>query len=394
MTLREEQEKVQRAMNAAFSGLREDPWLAQRVLANAKGEEPKMKKKLSVSVILVIVLVIVSMSAALAAELGLFGKLAQVFDPDGRLVVLDETADTVNSSFTTEDGITVEIGQAYYEGNRVFMSYRMSGNIASVELYEGAPEKDVPWSFVQENFVAKENMLSIHPELQKLINWLDGKGQRWGISREAMLHDGLSLEDGTYLDIIGGDSYVQEDGSIIGWKECEIPEDRIQDTLTFKTVLFRNMTLEFQDFSTLRWYSERGESTNIFFTLRRNDHFVYLSGSLETDTLAAQASFTAGKIDLKGTIKLNCPAVWGEAWMDWENELDVDMIGSWNLYQNGQLVSESGTESIHMPDTGTISFEQLYPHMANLDGLTLVPVYSQSGEHLEEAIPLALPVNQ
>ncbi len=31
-------------------------------------------------------------------------------------------------------------------------------------------------------------------------------------------------------------------------------------------------------------------------------------------------------------------------------------------------------------------FEQLYSHMEILEGLSLVPVYSQSGEHLDEAI--------
>ena len=65
MNLYEEQQKVQKAMNTTLSGLQEDPWLTQRVLANAKGEEP-VKKKLSVSAILVIVLVAVSITAALA----------------------------------------------------------------------------------------------------------------------------------------------------------------------------------------------------------------------------------------------------------------------------------------------------------------------------------------
>ena len=65
MNLHEEQQIVQNAMNTTLSGLQEDPWFAQRVLANVKGEEP-VKKKLSVSAILVIVLVAVSITAALA----------------------------------------------------------------------------------------------------------------------------------------------------------------------------------------------------------------------------------------------------------------------------------------------------------------------------------------
>ena len=77
MNLYEEQKKVQKAMNTTLSGLQEDPWLTQRVLANAKGEEP-VKKKLSVSAILVIVLVAVSITAALAV--GWVSKIGEMYN--------------------------------------------------------------------------------------------------------------------------------------------------------------------------------------------------------------------------------------------------------------------------------------------------------------------------
>ena len=44
MTLHEEQERVQKAVSNSLAHVQEDPWLAQRVLANAKGEEPVVKK--------------------------------------------------------------------------------------------------------------------------------------------------------------------------------------------------------------------------------------------------------------------------------------------------------------------------------------------------------------
>ena len=62
MNLREEQEKVQRSMNTTLSGLQEDPWLTQRVLADTKGEEPVVRK-ISASAIIVIALVIISITA-------------------------------------------------------------------------------------------------------------------------------------------------------------------------------------------------------------------------------------------------------------------------------------------------------------------------------------------
>lgn len=42
------------------------------------------------------------------------------------------------------------------------------------------------------------------------------------------------------------------------------------------------------------------------------------------------------------------------------------------------------TQSIRTEGTQVLIFEQLYSHMEILEGLSLVPVYSQSGEHLDE----------
>lgn len=65
MNLHEEQKKVQKAMNAALSGLREDPWLTQRVLANAKGEKP-VKRKLSLALVLSVILALAVLGTAYA----------------------------------------------------------------------------------------------------------------------------------------------------------------------------------------------------------------------------------------------------------------------------------------------------------------------------------------
>ena len=57
-------EEVQEALNRSLSGLQEDPWLAQRIIA-AEEDKP-VKKRISVSFAFVCILVAVTMSAALA----------------------------------------------------------------------------------------------------------------------------------------------------------------------------------------------------------------------------------------------------------------------------------------------------------------------------------------
>lgn len=383
---REITELIRAAIDDCTHGIDEAPSLQYQVARKAKGEEP-MAKKLSTAMILVIVLMIVSMTAALAAGLGLFGQLARdEKNTDSRLSILEEEAEAVSTSLNTGDGITIEIGQAYYEGNRVFMSYHLTGNLFSVELHEGAPEDSYQWTTVIENCICAETMVNDVPELQRLIAWLDGKGQRWGTSYEAALHDGLSLEDGTRLNIIGGDNLIQEDGSVIGWKECEIPEDRIADTLTFKAVLFRGKYVEFQDGSTFNMLYERGENTDVFFTLRHNDRCTFLKGSASTGTYQAQAEFASGRIDTRGTVRLVCPAEWVKIEETWENEQHLDVICDWKLYQNGTPVEGYGTEGIRVENEQKLVFTLMFNRVNKLEHLTLVPVYSQTGEHLDEAI--------
>ena len=67
MNLHEEQEKIRSAMKTTLSGLQEDPWLTQRVLANAKGEEP-VKKKMSVSALVIALALTVTVVAFAAAN--------------------------------------------------------------------------------------------------------------------------------------------------------------------------------------------------------------------------------------------------------------------------------------------------------------------------------------
>ena len=384
---REITEKVRAAIEDCTRGIDAAPSLQYRIARQTKGEKPAMKK-ISVSVI-VVALLTLTICAALAAGLGLFGRLAQDERcADGRLSGLEEASDTVSVSLVTEDGITIEIGQGYYEGSRVFISYRLSGNLYAAEMHEGAPENEPKWTTVIENCVCAEHFVNDIPTLQQLNAYLDGNGQRWGTSYEAALHDGLYLEDGAYLQIIGGDNAIQEDGSVIGWKECEIPEDRIADTLTFKAVLFRGKHLMFQDGSTYKDCYERGESTDIFFTLRHNDRLTFLQGDARTEACQAHAEFAAGRIDTRGSVRLSCPAEWVRIWETWENEENTDLIVEWSVYQNGQPFGSNGTEGISIADEHTLVFSILFDRADSLENLTLVPVYLQSGEHPDEAIRL------
>ena len=63
--------QVCRAVDTRLSGLQGNPWLAQRVLAHAKGEQ-KVKKKVSVGFILLMVLILAAVTALAAISLNAF----------------------------------------------------------------------------------------------------------------------------------------------------------------------------------------------------------------------------------------------------------------------------------------------------------------------------------
>lgn len=63
-----QKERVRHSVDARLSGLQGDPWLAKRVLANAKGEQ-KVKKKISVGLVLALVLVLAAVTALAAMTL-------------------------------------------------------------------------------------------------------------------------------------------------------------------------------------------------------------------------------------------------------------------------------------------------------------------------------------
>ena len=271
----------------------------------------------SVAWILAVSLLAVSFSAAFAAERGLFGEMNETEYSDERLSRLDEIAETLSLS-QTEGGVTVEVSQAYYEGNRVYISYRASGRILE--------------------------------------------------------QDGLDLEDGSYADIIAGGSVQREDGSVIGWKECIVPEDELADPQTF-CLVYRT--------------PESDEKRMLKFTLKQHAYDRFLQGTSPAADYQARAILYTGKADLKGAVILTSPeqaASW-LAWQEGGEETGTDVIACWNLYQNGELVSCDLFGASEVLTDG-MAFSVMFPYMEDLSGLSLVPEYSSGGEKYNEAIPL------
>ena len=212
MNLRDEQKKVQQAMNASLSGLQEDPWLTRRILAETKGEEP-MKKKGIGALALTVILILALIGTACAV---FSSRIAEFF---GR-----NWGQSLGQSLQT--GKIAQVGESVTVGDVVFtldeIAYKNRG-LYGLGTVRPVEEKDVllPYDLMDdaEYFAASR-------EAQELVEKAKASGGRlltadiW--PREAGVDEGKMLSFGSvgYYDQANGDgtvtfSFEAEDGFVI-----------------------------------------------------------------------------------------------------------------------------------------------------------------------------------
>lgn len=380
---------IREAIDDCLSGINTSlPSVRTDVLMHLKGE-PRMKKKLSAGVVLAIVLTILMMSAAIAAGLGLFGQLGSREHADERLNGLESVSTRVDQTFTTEDGVTVTIDQAYYDGNRVFISYTQSGPFDILSLGEGKPEGlgECDWELPGE--VYGESFGFDSPNHQVMVGHLDGSAPRWARTHFVNIHDGLQIGE-EYLDIIGGETYLTEDGRLIGWKECVVPAELAADEVTFLLGTFTTSTTYYQDETGLYvYYGERPATVWHPFTVKKDmTGGQQLTGKANGAEWTAAAALTVSAIDMKGEVVLHCPQSWVEIERTWENPDNIDYIQDWAFFVGGERAADWVVEGINPSIDGQLTFSITCKLNDVTQEMKLVPVYSRSGAHMDEAIVL------
>ena len=214
------------------------------------------------------------LSVSHASEPGLFAALAGEPYADERLAAFDSISEKIQASTVTESGVLIEVRQACYVRDRVFIAYQIGDVTELIGLHEGSPEETlggIQWSQVLEDWITGEVNAPDFPDVKKEHDWLDGKGRRWLTSPYCYIQDGLVLEDGTLLPFVAGTESKQKDGSVIGWRECVVPEEKITDTLAAGLYFSCENAIKYQDRSTFRAYYTDTEPAFISFVLTRRE---------------------------------------------------------------------------------------------------------------------------
>ncbi len=116
MDERREKQMIQQAFETSLSGLKDDPWLAQRVLSEAKKEgEVVVKKKLSVGLVIVIVLVLVSVTGLALGIANYFEGFASLEDSYGDYEQWPGSAKVELVSIMKENGVLTEAEAALWQ---------------------------------------------------------------------------------------------------------------------------------------------------------------------------------------------------------------------------------------------------------------------------------------
>lgn len=122
----DEKRKMQEILNHSLSGLKENPFLSQRVIAQGKGEEP-VKKRVSFSVVIIIAILLIGTMTALAAGVedinamlyNIWPEAARALRP---LNLSDEKAGIrldVLSASLTDDQLLITYSLTDLEGDRI-----------------------------------------------------------------------------------------------------------------------------------------------------------------------------------------------------------------------------------------------------------------------------------
>ena len=380
---------VRAAIDDCLSGADALPSVRADVLNQLRGEV-KVKKKLSMGLIFALLLTLLMTGAAVAASLGLFGQIGERQSSDARLPGLEAVSETVGLSIQTEEGVTIAIDQAYYDGNRVFISYAVEGPFDQLELGEGKPDV-AAWDWELPGEIYGQSFGSESASHQLMVAHLDGSAPRWATSHSVNVHDGLQIGE-TYLDIIGGETYLTEDGRLIGWKECTVPEELAADEVTFLLGTFATHNTWYQDETGcyLSHGARTGETWHPFTVKRDKTPARTLTGTAAGADWSAAASLQMSAIDIKGELILSCPQDWVEIERTWENPKGLNYIGEWRIYMDGVLDQDGGVEWVSSGVDGQLTFGLCCKLDDTVQTIQLVPCYSKTGESMAEAITLKI----
>ena len=407
---------IKQSVQHSLSGIAFADARKQQVLTQIKGEKP-MKKKLSIALVCAVLILTLLMGTALAAVLGVFGRMnASPYDAQ-KLAHLDEAAQVMDvtvpleapisqataPALTTYDEILLRqqerrfeltLNQTYYDGRKLYYSYTLKTNGAQRWQGEGMPSGVTEW-LMEEPGKRYGDVWSndVPGRDEEIESWLNSHKSSWISFENWSLGDGARAEGAEVLDIMGGESEMLDECTLQGWQEVLLPAELAEkEELTIELSVLYGAALYHQDETGVRWaHIAQPENRGILripFTVTKNGQTQHLQGEATFADYAAKAGLSVSDVEISGKVILKVPVEWTDTLTDRiENTCDRDVILNYQLMADGQMLPNHGG-SLYTPMDGRLEIALTFDLPQSMNELKLLPEYAKSGLHYEEAIPL------
>ena len=386
-------------------------------LESEREVKPKVKKKVSFAVVFAAALVLALACTAVAARIGVFGKIADqwaAWGGDAYMNALDEKSVAVGLTQTVPaDGVcpevTLTLAQSYYDGENLYISYEGTGFVEATDYawrptneelarMEIDPELDgmalVPGTTPAVPAIMSPDMAQQQEDaqeafVQRMLSTAAREGGAGAAIYDTYLSDGVYLS-GTeeYLELSMSEDVASPDGAIIGMREFQKPlleAARGQDALALDVKVYRNATYRYYDgeqWYILRDFANRQENV-VTFTVQRNteENADVLTAERTFDDYRVEAEAVVSELKIKTTITVTNFA--GAQVM--ADEPNPGELCDYRIYVNGErahmLSGEFGAMGSGQLE---IKYEFTLPE-ETLKTISLVPEYAgEDGEWIEK----------
>ena len=400
-----DENKLGNALKACLSDSEFPPECRQVVLRAVRKEEKVVKRKFSAVPVFVLVLTLIVGGAALAANLGVFGRSVNNEENEqsvGRLEKLEDASQIYNDtqavqapeSAATEPPQTVydelmaglysrrfnlTLNQAYFDGYKLYYSYTLTGdNKIGLITGEGMPTGFDEWMSVEAGNYVTNGAYTDDPVQQQIVTFFAGHPVGYVAFESMGVGDGADW-GGKPLTILDSGEERVNDYTIQGFQEVEMPDGfEPTDELDIELTVMYGMSVWAQDGENLYHdYLMTPENRGFFrlpFTVKLNGQTETYTGSVETSTYSATATVRVSDVDISGEVVFDAPE-WAEAFeadSDGKHPMDMPYIHDYVLVADGvELHNRDGGFGVNKDGRFSVGIRYDLPESRN--SLVLVP---------------------